>query len=110
MGFDPEPDLAASQIGEAVTGRMFLEFLPGLDATAADLLAKATPRPGDQVIATEYRFYCAHNAVRSARLGGDTVPEGFHPVLHGGAVHGRRHALTWCLSPGETWDDTDLST
>jgi hypothetical protein len=58
----------------------------------------------------EYRFYCAHNAVRSARPGGRTVPDGFHPVMHGGAVHERRHSLSWCVAAGVTWDDTDLST
>lgn len=56
------------------------------------------------------RFYCCHNAVRSAQLGGKTVPDGFHPVMNGGVIHERRHALTWCLSPGVAWDDTDLST
>jgi hypothetical protein len=56
-------------------------------------------------------FYCVHNAVRSAQLGhADRVPEGFHPVRDGGCIHERRHALTWTLSPGVDWDDTDLST
>ena len=55
-------------------------------------------------------FYCAHDAVRSAQLGGATVPIGFHPIDDGGGIHERRHALTWALSPGTDWDDTDLST
>ena len=55
-------------------------------------------------------FYCAHNAVRSAQNGGETVPSGYDPVEEGGGVHERRHALTWCLSPGVKWDETDLST
>jgi|GEM_PF-2765268 len=29
---------------------------------------------------------------------------------HCGAVHERRHALTWSLSPGVAWEDADLST
>lgn len=41
----------------------------------------------------EYKFYCAHNAVRSAQLGRATVPAGFDTVTHGGTVHERRHAL-----------------
>ena len=53
---------------------MIYDFLPGLDRTIADLLAKAAPRDTADVIALEYRFYGAHNAVRSAQLGGDTVP------------------------------------
>lgn len=110
LGFEPEPGLEAAQVGEDVTRPMVFEFLPGLDRTTADLLAKASPRSAAEVIAMEYRFYCAHNAVRSAQLGGDTVPEGFHPVMHGGAVHERRHSLSWCIAPDVAWDETDLST
>ncbi len=110
LGFDPEPDLAAAQVGESVTRPLIYEFLPGLGAAVADLLEKTRIRPTADVIALEYRFYCAHNAVRNAQLGRDGVPPGFHPVVHGGAVHERRHSLTWCLSPGTVWDDTDLST
>lgn len=110
LGFGPEPGLGAAQVGEEITRPLFFEFLPGLGATVGDLIGKATPRPADELVALEYRFYCAHNAVRSAQLGGDTVPPGFHPVVHGGAVHERRHALTWCVTPDVPWDETDLST
>ena len=110
LGFEPEPSIESSQIRDDITRSMIYDFLPGLGRTVADLLARAAPRPAEDVIALEYRFYCADNAVRSAQLGGRTVPEGFHPVVHGGAVHERRHALTWCVSPGVDWDDTDLST
>ena len=110
LGFEPEPDLEAAQVGEAVTRPLIYEFLPGLDSTVEALVTKAKPRAAVDVIAMEYRFYCAHNAVRSAQLGGDTVPAGFHPVLHGGAVHERRHSLSWCIAPDVAWDDTDLST
>lgn len=67
-------------------------------------------RPVEEVVKMEDLFYCAHNAVRSAQLGGDTVPQGFAPMGDGGCIHERRHALTWCLSPGVDWEDTDLST
>lgn len=110
LGFDPQPALEASQVGEAVTRPMIYEFLPGLDGTIDGLLAKCSPRSAADVIAMEYRFYCAHNAVRSAQLGGQTVPEGFHPLLHGGAVHERRHSLSWCIAPDVAWGETDLST
>jgi hypothetical protein len=110
LGFDPEPGLEAAQVGEDVTRPMFFEFLPGLDTTVNDLLAKAAPRSAAEVVPMEYRFYCAHNAVRSAQLGGYTVPAGFHPIMHGGAVHERRHSLSWCISPDVAWDETDLST
>jgi len=110
LGFEPEPDLEAAQVGETVTRPLIYDFLPGLDSTVDALVAKAKPRSAAEVIAMEYQFYCAHNAVRSAQLGGDTVPEGFHPIIHGGAVHERRHSLSWCIAPGVAWDDTDLST
>ncbi|MCI0742675.1 MAG: DUF4272 domain-containing protein, partial [Gemmataceae bacterium] len=93
-----------------ISQAIICSFLPGLDATIEQLVEKAEPRTLEDVIAMEYRFYCAHNAVVSAQLGGDTVPAGFHPLLHGGAVHERRHSLTWCLSPGVIWSDTDLNT
>jgi hypothetical protein len=48
-----------------------------------------------------------HNAVRSAQLGEDTVPEGFHPIANGGVIHERRHALTWAISPGVSWEKTE---
>ncbi len=110
LGFEPPPSVESSQIRADISRSMIYDFLPGLERTIPDLIAKATPRAAEEVIAMEYRFYCAHNAVRSAQLGGDTVPRGFHPVHHGGAVHERRHSLTWCLSPSVGWEDTDLST
>ena len=110
LGFDPEPTLEAAQIDDEVIRSLLHDVLPGLSTTIDDLLARADPRPPSAVIALEDRFYCAHNAVRSAQLGRDTVPPGFHPVIHGGAVHERRHALTWCLAPDVPWDETDLST
>jgi hypothetical protein len=110
LGFDPEPTLEASQVSGEVTRAMIFEFLPGLDGTVSMLVDRNSPRTADDVIGMEYRFYCAHNAVRSAQLGGQTVPEGFHPILHGGAVHERRHSLSWCVAPSVPWDETDLST
>lgn len=110
LGFEPEPGLEASQVGEDITRPMIFEFLPGLDGTVDALVAKSSLRPAVDVIAMEYRFYCAHNAVRSAQLGGNTVPRGFHPIMHGGVVHERRHSLSWCIAPDVPWDDTDLST
>jgi hypothetical protein len=110
LGFDPAPTLEAAQIHDEIIGKLFREFLPGLDQSIADLLAKSAPRQAADVVEMEYRFYCAHNAVRSAQLGRKTVPKGFHPVIHGGAIHERRHSLSWCLAPEVAWEDTDLST
>jgi hypothetical protein len=97
-------------IASETTRAIILDFLPGLTKTPSDLLAKARVRAAEEVDALEDLFYCAHNAVRSAQLGRKTVPRGFHPVVDGGVVHERRHALTWAMSPGVAWDDIDLST
>ncbi|WP_165249482.1 DUF4272 domain-containing protein [Paludisphaera soli] len=109
LGFEPPPSVG-SQVGPEVARPMIVDFIPGLGGTVADAVAGSKPRTVEEVIALEYRFYCAHNAVRSAQLGRDTVPRGFHPIHDGGAVHERRHGLTWCLSPAVSWEETDLST
>ena len=90
--------------------RILFDFLPGHDASVSDLVARAQPRSFQEVLELEDLFYCAHNAVRSAQLGRATVPDDFDPISDGGCVHERRHALTWLLSPGVDWDDTDLGT
>lgn len=110
LGFEAEPDVAASQIDGSISQAILFDFLGGLDHGLNKVLQRAQPRSAEEVIRLEDRFYCAHNAVRSAQLGHETVPDDFHPVIHGGAIHERRHSLTWCLSPGVAWDDTDLST
>jgi hypothetical protein len=97
VGFEAEPPVSGEMIDGAVI-RALMAFEPG-DARAAT-----------QVIALEDLFYCAHNAARSAQLGGKTVPRGFHPIAGTGVIHERRHALTWATSPGVSWDKTDLST
>jgi Domain of unknown function (DUF4272) len=109
LGFGAEPAVDGEEIATKTVRAIVLKFLPGLRFGPADLAAKARPRSVGAVVAIEDLFYCAHNAVRSAQLGGKTVPKGFHPVANGGVIHERRHALSWCLSD-EGWDDVDLST
>jgi hypothetical protein len=110
FGFEPEPPFFQGQLPQEVIDRMLFEFLPDLDASIAGFVADHALRPVDDIARLEDLYYCAHNAVRSAQVGGDTLPPQFHPVRDGGATHERRHALTWALSPGVDWDDTDLST
>ncbi len=110
LGFDIKPTPDAPLIDDTVVGPM-LAFLPRLDGHVGSFVQGASLRSEADVLDLEDLFYCAHNAVRSAQLGeSDTVPPGFHPVRDGGAVHERRHALTWMISPGVSWEDTDLST
>ncbi len=110
MGFAEQPAIEADVIAPAIQSELLHRFLPPFESSLREFQAELSPRPVDEVRALEDLFYCAHNAVRSAQLGSNTVPNGFHPILHGGVVHERRHALTWCLSPGIEWEQTDLST
>jgi len=109
LGFDPAPPFFEGQIPQEVVERMIDEFLPNFDGVLADF-GSAKCRAASEVGELEDLYYCAHNAVRSAQLGEETVPEWFHPVEHGGAIHERRQSLTWALSPGVAWDETDVST
>ncbi len=110
LGFEPAPPFFNGQLPNSVTDSIIFDFLPSLDTTTAQFLETVHVRATSVVAQQEDVFYCAHNAVRSAQQGADTVPQAFHPVRDGGAIHERRHALTWALSPGVAWRDTDLST
>jgi hypothetical protein len=109
LGFDPPPSLGG-QIERAVHQKMMFRFLEFPKQSPPWLLKRAKPRSLDEIDRMEDLFYCAHNAVRSAQRGEATVPAGFDPVRDGGAIHERRHALTWVLSPGVDWDEVELDT
>lgn len=110
LGFENEPPLGEPLIDSDIF-RPILDFLPKIGGDLKAYTESAPLRSEQEVKALEDLFYCAHNAVRSAQMGSaHLVPEGFHPMVAGGAIHERRHALTWALSPGTPWDETDLST
>jgi len=113
LGYDRQPEVGTSQIDQNVIHSMLFDFIGGFDASIDSLLEASNVRSSAAVNSLEDYFYCAHNAVRSAQFGDSdrpAVPAGFDPVGDGGVVHERRHAFTWCLSPGIEWDATDLST
>lgn len=109
LGFEPPPLFTEGMMGAYIIEPMF-QFMPPLSAQANEWLRTRRPRPVSDVIQLEDTYYCAHHCVRSAQQGRTTVPAGFHPVSDGGVIHERRHALTWCLSPTVTWDETSLAT
>lgn len=109
LGFDPPPSLGG-QIDAETQRALVFEFMEFPRQTPDWLLRRSKPRSLAEVDRLEDLFYCAHNAVRSAQLGQASVPPGFDPVRDGGAIHERRQALTWVLSPGLEWDETDLGT
>lgn len=100
--------------GQMMTGEQMQEILFNytcpLDGKIEDWIATKETVSTEDLIKKEDLFYCLHNAVRSAQLGGQTVPPDFDPVGNGGVIHERRHSLTWMLSSGIDWDETDLST
>ena len=109
-GFSLELDVDGDMLEGEPVNDLIEGFLGSLDQSVIGWLSDKAIRIEQEVIEKEDLFYCAHNAVRSAQLGDPTVPAGFDPVVCGGVIHERRHSLTWALSPGVDWDDTDLST
>lgn len=109
LGFEPAPGVQGQLQGELVRELVYA-WLPGPRGGVTEFLEAHRVRELAEVAAREDFLYCAHNAVRSAQLGGSTVPAGYDPISEGGCVHERRHSLTWCLSPGVEWEGTDLST
>ena len=115
LGFPEEPPITAGMIDDDRIRAIVLGQLDGLGRSREAVAASSVIRSEAEVIALEDRFYCTHNAVRSAQFptGGEslpTVPAGFDPAIDGGCIHARRHSLTWAVSPGVAWDQTDLST
>lgn len=111
LGYDAPPPVGGPLIDGETFGPM-LKFLPEIaDGEIDAFLSKVKPRSEKEIVQMEDVFYCAHNAARAAQLGHTKlVPKGFHPMADAGAIHERRHSLTWAISPGVKWDDTDLST
>lgn len=109
FGYD-EPEIS----GQMMTGEQMQEILINhtcsLDSLISEWLPNQHTLEEEKLVEKEDLFYCLHNAVRSAQLGGNTVPDGFDPIGNGGVIHERRHSLTWMISSDTEWEDTDLST
>ena len=105
-----EPEIT----GQFITGEQMQEIIQNytcpLEETIEQWIADKQTISEELLRNKEDLFYCLHNAVRSAQLGRKTVPYNFNPMVNGGVIHERRHSLTWMLSKGENWEDTDLST
>lgn len=111
LGFAPEPSpLVGMPLPADVSVAMFELIMPDFDLTIDQLVSASRTPNIEDVIAVEDLLYCAHNAARSGQLGHATVPADFNVPLDGRAIAERRHAMTWALSPGTAWEETDLST
>jgi hypothetical protein len=110
LGYKSAPDHAGFMIDDEHIKSIFYEFIPPITAGFMDWLGVKTMAKFEDIVFMEDIFYCVHNAARSAVIGrAGTVPEAFHPIINGGVIQERRKALTWALSAGSKWDDTDVS-
>ncbi len=109
LGLDHTPDPDGDPLGGDKRDAL-VQFVGRPTPDLSGWIATFTSRSEHDVVVIEDLFYCAHNAVRSAQCGEETVPDDFDPVFNGGVIQERRHSLTWALSPGVSWSETDLST
>ncbi|WP_437822769.1 DUF4272 domain-containing protein [Tenacibaculum mesophilum] len=109
FGYD-EPEISGQMMTGEQMQEIFINYTCPLDTLINDWLPQQHTLEKEKLAEKEDLFYCLHNAVRSAQLGGNTTPDGFDPIGNGGVIHERRHSLTWMLSNGTEWEDTDLST
>lgn len=109
LGADPEPPLTGGLMTQAQRDALLGSFLPGWDGDLKGFVGTAqSVRETTAVVELEDAYYCAHAAARASSMG-QGVPATFDPTIDGGAIHERRHALSWSLSPGVPWDQTDLT-
>ncbi len=105
-----EPDISGQMmLGEQIQD-ILMNYTCSTDDIVTEWASKQEKVSKESIIKKEDLFYCIHNAVRSAQLGRDTVPNNFDSIGNGGVIHERRHSLTWMLSKGIKWEETDLST
>ncbi|MAB47803.1 MAG: hypothetical protein CMC05_04145 [Flavobacteriaceae bacterium] len=105
-----EPEITGQMMSGEQMQEILQDFSCPLDENIENWIKEKQTLSEDELIQKEDLFYCLHNAVRSAQLGRESVPDGFDPIGNGGVIHERRHSLTWMLSKGINWEETDLST
>lgn len=104
LGLDQTPGIDGQMIPDDIGPAMADGLLKGFSATVEEVATTFGLRPFAEVVQFEDIFYCAHTAFRSLALKDQNM------IFPCGVVQERRHALTWALSPGVAWDETDLST
>ncbi len=111
LGYQDVPPIAGGRVSKERADALLGEFIVGYPGDLKGFLTGTSPRDVDEVAAVEDLFYCTHAAARDASgTKPESVPKTFDREIDGGAIHERRHALTWALSPGIAWDQTDLTT
>jgi hypothetical protein len=111
LGVADTPSATTGQVPDETSSVLMSLFLPDFTLTAESLVAQGQTQPVETIVQMEDLFYLAHNAVRGGQTGHpEQLPDGFDPIGDGGAIHERRHSLTWSLALQAAWDETDLST
>jgi hypothetical protein len=105
-----EPDISGQMMAGEQMQEILMNFSCPLDISVEEWIKDKDTLSTEKLVQKEDLFYCLHNAVRSAQLGKESVPNGFDPIGNGGVIHERRHSLTWMLSKGVNWEETELST
>jgi len=108
LGCDGVLDEAIAPLDGDASVTVFTRQTPALD-DAERWLAAAALRPLAEIAAREDAYYCLHHAARTCDLA-SSWPGGLESAVHGRVIQERRWALTWALSPGVAWADTDQST
>lgn len=113
LGFSVEPDAKGRPL-DASDRKSLLWFCQrGFDSTRDVVTEGAKLRPLQDIVAVEDLFFCAENAVtmreltalaRRAGSDGALDPE---TMRRADAIRARRHALTFLVSPGVSWDDVE---
>lgn len=108
LGLAYEPSADGAPMPDDARADLVRWLYRGGDVHPAALATRT--RSADEVVPLEDLFTCAHQASRLAQLG---LPVGTRPARARAADHVRievrRHALTWTLSPGASWDEVDLA-
>ena len=106
LGFATEPSLRGTAPSQEALRDLLRFVLRGGDVATLDLASRQ--RADRDVVEQEDLFACAHQTGRLALLG---HPEARMPTdASFTGIEASRHALSWCLSPGESWETVDLST
>ena len=110
LGFDLTPEINQEPISQEFITKLF-HFLAPLRKGKEEFLENVHLRSFEEVAQLEDIFYSAHSAFTSAQQGTkDAIPQHFHTRQHNKIILAKRHALTWSLSPGITWNQTSLKT
>jgi len=104
LGYDKAPPIDGKMLPDEISIDLRNSLFRFFDATLEDIVARYGARKWAHVVQFEDCFYCAHNAYRSLAINDHNLRAAC------GVVQERRKALTWALSPGVAWDDTDVST